>query len=187
MLLFLSSAIYPRHDALFLQIYTGFGSISAFLLIGAAMDKMDRKLLDLVQRNNRLTTTELGEKAGLSATSCQRRLHRLREEGAIEKDVSLLSPAAIGRPLVIIVEVTLERGDSEPNDRFTRLMKICDEVCQCYAVTGRADFILVLTMKDMDEYDHFSRRHLFDNPDVKNFETIVVKSRIKVGFEMPLR
>ncbi len=151
------------------------------------MDKIDRKLLDLVQRNNRLTTAELGEKAGLSATSCQRRLHRLREEGAIEKDVALLSPTAIGRPLILIVEVVLTKGDSELFDRFKRLMSNCDEVCQCYSVLGHIDFVLLLTMKDMDEYDHFCRKHFFDNPDVKNFETIVVKNRVKAGFQMPLR
>jgi Lrp/AsnC family leucine-responsive transcriptional regulator len=134
-----------------------------------------------------MTTAELGERVGLSATSCQRRLGRLRQEGVIEKDVALLSPQAVGRPLLLIVEVLLERESSEPLDRFRRLITACDEVCQCYFVTGRADFILILSMRDMDEYDRFIRRSFLDNPDVKSFETSVVISRVKVGFELPLR
>jgi Lrp/AsnC family leucine-responsive transcriptional regulator len=151
------------------------------------MDKIDRKLLALVQRNNRMTTAELGDAAGLSATSCQRRLNRLRESGVIEKDVSILSPEAVGRPLLLLVEVLMERESTEPIDRFKRVVAASDEACQCYYVTGRATFMLLLTMRDMAEYDGFIRRNFFDNPDVKTFETSVVIDRVKMGFELPLR
>lgn len=171
--------------------------LGKFLTIGAVflqdpigcriMDKIDRKLLALVQRNNRLTTAELGDRVGLSATSCQRRLNRLRETGVIEKEVALLSPAAVGRPLLLIVEVLMERESTEPIDRFKRLVAASDEVCQCYYVTGRATFLLLLSMQDMAEYDRFIRRNFFDNPDVKTFETSVVIDRVKAGFELPLR
>ncbi|TIQ75268.1 MAG: AsnC family transcriptional regulator, partial [Mesorhizobium sp.] len=63
------------------------------------LDRVDRKLLNAVQRDNRLTTAELGELAGLSATACQRRLKRLRDEGVIEADVAIVSPQAVGRPM----------------------------------------------------------------------------------------
>jgi Lrp/AsnC family leucine-responsive transcriptional regulator len=105
----------------------------------------------------------------------------------IEKDVSILSPEAVGRPLLLFVEVLMERESTEPIDRFKRLVVASDEVCQCYYVTGRATFMLLLTMRDMAEYDGFIRRNFFDNPDVKTFETIVVIDCVKMGFELPLR
>ncbi|TJW74645.1 MAG: AsnC family transcriptional regulator, partial [Mesorhizobium sp.] len=73
------------------------------------LDRVDRKLLNAVQRDNRLTTAELGELAGLSATACQRRLKRLRDEGVIEADVAIVSPQAVGRPMLMLASISLER------------------------------------------------------------------------------
>ncbi|MER8827968.1 Lrp/AsnC family transcriptional regulator [Mesorhizobium sp. M0938] len=150
------------------------------------MDKIDRKLLGIFQQNTRQTTSELGERVGLSATSCQRRLAKLREAGVIEAEVAILSPKAVGRPLTLIVEVILEKGQSDLVSRFRTLAGSRPEISQCYYVTGRADFLLVISMTNMEEYDEFTKAYFFDNPDVRSFETSVVMSRAKAGLSIPV-
>jgi Lrp/AsnC family leucine-responsive transcriptional regulator len=82
------------------------------------LDRADRALLDAVQKNNRLTSEELAQIVNLSPTACQRRLKRLREEGVIEADVSIVSPKAAGRGITMIVLVSLERERADIVDRF---------------------------------------------------------------------
>lgn len=150
------------------------------------MDQLDRKLLNAFQGNTRQTTNALGDEIGLSATACQRRLNRMRKEGVIEKEVAILNPKKVDRSMTLIVEVILERGDSALIAAFKRKVHKLPEVAQCYYVTGRADFFMIVTMRDMEEYDEFTRDVFFDDPAVKSFETSTVMDRTKVGFSLPL-
>lgn len=151
-----------------------------------ALDDFDRKLLALVQENARLTAEQLGERVGLSASACHRRLKRLREDGVIEAEIAVVSPASVGRSLTMIVEVTLEREHPHIIDAFKKSMRATPEVMQCYYVTGDADFIIVLTARDMPSYERFTQRFFFDNPQVQRFRTFVVMDRTKVGLRVPL-
>ncbi len=151
-----------------------------------ALDRFDRRLLDLVQRDNRLTSETLGERVGLSATAVQRRLKRLRATGVIEADMSVVSPAAVGQRVQMLVMVSLERERADIIDRFKKSIRATPEVMNGYYVTGEADFVLVVTTKDMEAYESFTRRFFYDNPDIKNFKTMVVMDRVKVGFALPM-
>jgi len=150
------------------------------------MDQNDVKLLNIVQQNNRLTTEQLSKAAGLSPTSCQRRLKHLRDRGVITADISVISPVAVGRRMTMVVQVSLEHDQPEHLDRFKRTMLVLPEVMQCYLVTGNSDFILILTARDMKDYEAFTRRVFFDNPNIKNFITNVVIDKVKVGLTVPL-
>ena len=150
------------------------------------MDAFDRKLLALVQQNARLTAQQLGERIGLSASACQRRLKRLREAGVIEAEIAVVTPEAVGRSLTMIVEVSLEREHPHIVDAFKKSMRATPEVMQCYYVTGDADFIIILTARDMKSYERFTQRFFFDNPQVKRFHTFVVMDRTKVGLGVPV-
>mgnify|MGYP000714986176 CR=1 FL=1 len=151
-----------------------------------ALDRLDRKLLDAVQRNNRMTADVLADAVGLSPTACLRRLTKLRKSGAIESDVSILSPVALGRPLLMIVHVLLERERADIIDRFKRSIRSTPEIMSGYYVTGEADFILVITAKDMADYEEFTRRFFYQNADIKGFKTTVVMDRIKASFAVPI-
>src|SRR4051794_18259806 len=151
-----------------------------------ALDEFDRKILDLVQRDNRLTSESIGERVGLSATAVQRRLKRLRDTQVIEADVSIVSPKAVGRNLQMMVMVSLERERADIIDRFKRSLRATTEVMSGYSVTGEADFVLFVSATDMEEYEAFTRRFFYGNPDVKNFKTMIVMDRVKVGFTLPL-
>ena len=150
------------------------------------LDRFDLKILDIVQRDNRVTSDVLGERVGLSATAVQRRLKRLREDGVIEADVAVVAPKAVGQRVHMIVMVSLERERADIIDRFKRSIRTTPEVMNGYYVTGESDFLLVITARDMEDYEAFTRRFFYDNPDIKNFKTMVVMDRVKAGFELPL-
>lgn len=150
------------------------------------LDGFDRRLLQLLQQNCRMTASELGEAVGLSASAVQRRLTRLREEKIIEADVSIISPAAAGLGITCIVDIVLEEGHGRALESFKAVMQQCSEVMQCYYVTGTYDFVLVVNAKDMQEYEAFTRKWLVDNPLLKHFYTHVVMDRVKVGYSVPL-
>ena len=152
----------------------------------SGIDEFDRKLLALLQESTRLTAEQLGERVGLSASACQRRLKRLREDGVIEAEIAVVSPEAVGRSLTMIVEVSLEREHPHIVDAFKKSMRATPEVMQCYYVTGEADFVIILTARDMKSYERFTQRFFFDNPQVRRFRTSVVMDRTKVGLGVPL-
>jgi Lrp/AsnC family leucine-responsive transcriptional regulator len=150
------------------------------------LDRIDARLLDLVQRNNRLSSEEIGAKVGLSASGVQRRLKRLRSEKVIEADVSIVSPKSIGRDVSMLVLISFERDRADIVDRFKRAICKMTEVMSGFYVTGQADFVLLVTANNMDEYAHFVERLVHENPDIKRFETMVVLDRVKAGFTLPI-
>jgi len=151
-----------------------------------SLDEFDLKLLTLVQKNSRLTAEQLSEKVGLSPTTCQKRLKKMRDTGVIAEEIAVLNRELIGRSLTMIVEVTLERERPEFLDQFKETMLNTPEVMQCYYVTGNADFILILTARDMKDYEDFTRRFFFHNSNVKRFHTNVVMDSVKVGLSIPV-
>jgi Lrp/AsnC family transcriptional regulator, leucine-responsive regulatory protein len=158
----------------------------AFAQENSMIDAIDRKILHQVQRNAMLTSAELSDLVGLSPTSVQRRLARLRRERVIEAEVAIVSPAAVERPLTLLVAVELARERADIIDRFKRTVKARAEVMSAYYVTGEADFILIVSARDMADYEGFTRDFFYNNPDIKGFKTTVVMDRIKAGFLLPV-
>ncbi|MBL1435310.1 MAG: Lrp/AsnC family transcriptional regulator [Rhodobacteraceae bacterium] len=149
------------------------------------LDALDRKILHEVQLNNQLTSAQLSDKIGLSPTSTQRRLNRLRADKVIEGDVAIVSSAALGRALTMMIAVTLERERSDIIDHFKKSVRREPIVMSAYYVTGDTDFILIVSARDMAEYEAFTRSFLYENPDIKGFKTTVVMDRIKASFYIP--
>jgi len=150
------------------------------------LDEFDKRLLRLLQQNNRRTAGELGEEVGLSSSAVQRRLARLREEKVIEADVSVISPAVAGLGITCVVDIVLEEGHSRALEKFKSAMQQCSEVMQCYYVTGTYDFVIIVNARDMQEYEAFTKKWLMGNPHLKHFYTHVVMERVKVGYILPV-
>jgi Lrp/AsnC family transcriptional regulator, leucine-responsive regulatory protein len=150
------------------------------------MDTFDAQLLSALQRNNRLTAEALSEQVGLSPDACRKRVNRLRAEGFVEADIAVLSPEKLGRSLMLIVEVSLQNERPADLDRFKVQMQAAPEVMQCYYVTGNADFIVILSARDMADYEAFTRRHFFAEDNIARFRTSAVMDRVKVGFTLPV-
>src|SRR5688572_2136569 len=107
------------------------------------MDEHDKALLRLLQQNNRLTTEQLSASVNLSQSAVQRRITRMRDEKIIEADVSVISPSAAGIGITTIVDIVLHEGNSKSIEAFKQAMILCEEVSQCYYVTGSYDFVIM--------------------------------------------
>lgn len=151
-----------------------------------AIDETDKQLLRLLQQNNRLTTEELSTAVSLSQSAVQRRLTKLRDEKIIESDISIISPTVAGIGITCIVDVVLHEGSSKAIDKFKTSMQACNEVAQCYYVTGSYDFVLLVNTKDMHHFETFSKKHLMDNPNLKHFYTHVVMDKVKVSYSVAI-
>jgi Lrp/AsnC family leucine-responsive transcriptional regulator len=151
------------------------------------LDEHDKKLLRLVQKDNRLTAQELGDKVGLSASAVQRRLSKLRDDKIIEADVSIISPNAGGIGLTCIVDVCLHEDGSKAVEKFKKEISNHAEVAQCYYVTGTYDLVLIVNTKDMKHYEMFSKKYFMDNTNVKRFYTHVVMDRLKMSYSIEIQ
>jgi Lrp/AsnC family transcriptional regulator, leucine-responsive regulatory protein len=158
-----------------------------FSAMNDGLDEFDLKLLDAVQQDCRLTADELAERISLSPSAVQRRLRRLREHKIIQAEVAIVSPDALGRSLTAIVEVTLDTDQPKVVEEFQKALQSAPEVMQGYYVTGNADFILIVTAKDIQDYETFAHRFLSKKPHVKYFRTSVVMRRVKWGVTVPVR
>ena len=150
------------------------------------IDDFDRRLLRTLQQDNRLTGDALADATGLSPTACQRRLKRLRAAGVIEGDVAIVSPRAVGRPLTLIVTLSLERERADIVDAFKRLVRDTPEIMSGYYLTGEADFLMIVTARDMEDFEIFSRRVFYGSPHIKGFKTMVVMDRVKASYSVPV-
>jgi Lrp/AsnC family transcriptional regulator, leucine-responsive regulatory protein len=150
------------------------------------LDDLDRKILARYQHDTRTPAQEIGSAIGLSAAAVQRRLKRMREEGVIVGDVAQLAPEHVGFPTTCIVGVRLERERFAENARFKAKMAAHPQVQQCYSVTGDVDFMLVVLVRDMADFEAFAGDTLYSDANVKSFTTFVVLDRVKVGVATPI-
>ena len=151
-----------------------------------SLDSFDRNILRIMQDSNRTTSDQIAEQVGLSPAAVQRRVKRMREQQIISADVSLVNARSLVRNVTLIVQVSLERERADLIDLFKKEMKKRGEVQQCYYVTGSADFMLVVTAFDMEDYERFTRDAFFENTNVRSFQTHVVMDLVKVGLNVPV-
>ncbi|KVT63872.1 AsnC family transcriptional regulator [Burkholderia ubonensis] len=145
------------------------------------LDAFDRKLLMEVQRDAQTPQNELGARVNLSTAAVNRRLRRLAEDGVIERYTAVVAPEKVGYALTIVVNVEMESEQIDQIDAMKRTFERCLQVQQCYYVTGEWDFVLILTVRDMDQYNALTRQLFFSNNKVKRFKTLVSMGRVKVG------
>ncbi len=148
------------------------------------MDDKDHEILRLVQGNARMTAEVIGQDVGLSAPAVQKRLQKLRATGVIEREIAVLSPSKLGREMTIIVEVMMERENRASLDAFKRKMRSAPSVQQCYYTTGEGDFVLILTVKDIQEYEAFTQEYFFEESNISRFKTAVVMDRVKTSLDV---
>ncbi|KVP61062.1 Lrp/AsnC family transcriptional regulator [Burkholderia ubonensis] len=150
------------------------------------LDAFDRRLLMEVQRDAQTPQNELGARVNLSTAAVNRRLRRLAEDGVIERYTAVVAPEKVGYALTIVVNVEMESEQIDQIDAMKRTFERCPQVQQCYYVTGEWDFVLILTVRDMDQYNALTRQLFFSNNNVKRFKTLVSMGRVKVGLDVPV-
>jgi len=150
------------------------------------LDRFDRQILNLLQEDAAQTAERIAEQVALSASAVQRRIRRLRESGAIVRDIAIVDPRQVGRPTSFIVAVQVERERPELLAQFRTWLAGQAHVQQAFYVTGEADFILVITAPDTETYDALMARMVGENANVKRFTTNVALSLVKRGLTIPV-
>lgn len=150
------------------------------------LDDFDLKILSVVQLDNQMPQRIIAERIGLSAPAVARRLQNLREMGVIARDIAVIDETAVGRPLTIVVEVTTENERLDLLDTMKERFLACPQVRQCYYVTGDMDFILIMNVRDMEEYTELTRALFFEGGNVKSFRTCVSMENVKTNGPVPL-
>ncbi|WP_424944888.1 Lrp/AsnC family transcriptional regulator [Aliiroseovarius crassostreae] len=142
-------------------------------------DEIDWKLLSLLQRDCRISNADLAEKAGLSASSCWRRVRALEEAGLIRRYAAQLDAARAGMGFQAMVHVQLTRHDPDKLAEFIRVIETRPEVVECFATTGQADYHLRVIVRDLEAYNHFLEKVLFRLPAVDSAQTNVILRSVK--------
>lgn len=150
------------------------------------LDDQDRAILRILQRDNKTSQREIGEAVHLSAPAVQRRIARMEAAGIIRRNVAVVDPAAVGQGVTVVVEVQTVNDRTPTIATAKRLFREAPEVQQCYFITGKASFVLILLVPDMASYELLSRRLFADNELVQSFQTMVVLDPVKVTLEVDL-
>ena len=122
-------------------------------LMPHTLDRIDRRILDILQQDARISVIELSEQVGLSPTPCGRRIKQLEQSGLIDKQVVLLDQKQAGLPMTVLVQVSLEAQTKDKLEAFEAEIARISEVMECFLITGSAaDYILKIAVPSMDHY-----------------------------------
>lgn len=151
-----------------------------------ALDKFDKEILAILQQDNMTSQRDIGEKIGLSAAAIQRRIKRMREEKVIVANISVIDPEMMGAQILLFVEIELDTDKIELIDEIKSSFENTPQVQQCYYVTGEVDFVLMMVVKSMKEYETLTRELFFSNTNIKRFKTFVNMHTVKTGLQIPI-
>lgn len=150
------------------------------------LDHFDIQILEILQKDNMTPQRDIGDTIGLSAAAVQRRIKRMRETGIIKADVSLIDTEKIKHSVTLIVEIFLESDKIDLIDHSKKIFNATPEVQQCYYVTGESDFMLVIIVPSMKDYEQLTRKIFYSNENIKHFRTLVSMDNTKSNLEIPL-
>lgn len=150
------------------------------------LDAYDRKILDLLQEEATLSTAEIAERIGLSQSPCWRRIQRLKEEGVIRRQVTLLDRKKIGLNTQVFAQVKLNAHGRNHLTDFAKAIGEFPEVLECHVLMGAVDFMLRIVTEDVEAYERFFFEKLSQVPGVQEINSIVALSEIKSTTTLPL-
>ena len=150
------------------------------------LDRTDRRLLDLLQRDGRTSVAELARQVHLSPTPCLERVRRLEREGYITGYAAHLSPPRLGAALLAFVEVSVDRTTPDVFSQFRDAMLGIDEVQECHMVAGGFDYLLKVRVRDMEAYRRFLGERLTGLTGVQQTHTYVVMEEVKNTHLLPV-
>ncbi|MBD1547901.1 Lrp/AsnC family transcriptional regulator [Roseibium aggregatum] len=130
------------------------------------LDRLDRRILQELQRDGRIANADLAEKVGLSPSTCLRRVRALEDVGIIDKYVALLDQRKLGRRMDVFVEIALTGQSNEVLESFEKAVARSGEIMECYLMAGDADYMLRVTAADPTDFERIHREELARLPGV---------------------
>jgi Lrp/AsnC family transcriptional regulator len=150
------------------------------------IDRIDRGILDALQRDGSLSAADVASQVGLSTTTCWRRIQQLEQSGVIRQRVALLDRSKLGLDVVVFVQVRLSTQGRDAIAQFDRAIRDRPEVLDCYTLTGEWDFCLRIVTRDMKEYEAFFLDHLSKIPNVQSVNSSIAVTVVKESTVLPL-
>ncbi|MFZ6046861.1 Lrp/AsnC family transcriptional regulator [Pseudomonas sp. CR3202] len=150
------------------------------------LSPIDRKILRLLQHDADLSAAEVAEKVELSQSPCWRRIHRMQEEGLIERKVALLNPRLLGFSITVFVNIKLSAHGRNHLTEFEEAIVGYPEVLECYTMAGGSDYLLKVVARDIASYERFLRDQLLQRPHVLEAHSNIAMSEVKRTTELPL-
>ena len=150
------------------------------------LSKSDQRLLDALQEDATRSQTELAEIAGLSRTSCWRRVRDFEAAGLIERQVAVLDPQRAGFQIQVLLSVAMTEHTDENRHDFERHVGILPEVTKCFSVSGERDYVLHVVVRTMDAYNTFLNAQILKHPAVRSASSTFVLRRVKYTTKLPL-
>ena len=150
------------------------------------LDRIDRKILDLLQRQGRVSMTELAEHIGLSASPCAERVKRMERDGVITGYHAHVSPEALGKTLLVFVEITLSSKSADVFDKVRQELLHVPEVMECHLVSGGFDYLVKARLRAMSDYRNLLGDLLKKLPVPAESNSYVVMEEIKEGIYLPM-
>ncbi|MBW7836293.1 MAG: Lrp/AsnC ligand binding domain-containing protein [Sphingomonadales bacterium] len=151
-----------------------------------SLDRIDLKILRMLQTDGRISNVDLAKAVGLSPTPCLERVRRLEREGYIQEYRAILNPEKLNAALIAFVEVTLERTTTADLDRFNAAIRALDEVLECHMVGGGFDYLVKIRLPDMGHYRRFLGEKLAAIAGVSQTHTYVVMEEVKSTTALPI-
>lgn len=150
------------------------------------LDRIDRRILEVLQRRGRISNAELSDEAHLSPSACHRRVQRLERAGIIRDYVALLDPRKLGRPTTVFVEITLSGQADEVLDAFEREVAKIPDVLECHLMAGTADYLLKVVALDTEDFARIHRRSLSRLPGVAQMHSSFALRTVRQTTALPV-
>lgn len=150
------------------------------------LTRSDRRLLNALQVDATRNQTELAELAGMSRTSCWRRIREFEEAGLIERQVALLNPKIAGFNIQVLLLVTMTEHTDENRHSFEQHVSMLPEVTECFSVSGDRDYVLHVVAKDMDDYNEFLNARILRHEAVRSASSTFVLRQVKYSTALPV-
>jgi len=146
----------------------------------------DRRLLASLQKDITRSQVDIANDAGMSRTSCWRRVREFENAGLIQGKVALLDPKLAGFNLQALLLVTMTEHSDENRRSFEAKVAALTEVTECFSVSGDRDYVLFVVMKDMDAYSDFLNEQILKHPAVRSASSTFVLKRVKYTTKLPV-
>ena len=150
------------------------------------LDRIDRRILDVLQRDGRISNLKLAEEVALSPTAVLARVQRLTREGFILGYGARLDPVKLGAGMLVFVEVLLDRTTPNVFEQFKAAVQVHPEILECHMVAGGFDYLLKTRSADMNAYRVFAGRVLWQLPGVRETRTYAVMEEVKSSSALQL-
>jgi Lrp/AsnC family transcriptional regulator len=169
----------------FLALPGGAARLGKIIPEPPSMDRLDKKILRLLQEDSTLAVADVAKKVGLSTTPCWRRIQKLEEEGVIQRRVAVLNPEKVNTRVNVFISIRTSSHSHEWLKRFSEVVQEFPEVVEFYRMSGDVDYLIRVVVPDIAAYDAFYKK-LISKIEIRDVSSAFAMEQIKYTTQLPL-